>query len=68
MCVALIVVHVGSWSRTMCLRNAFRSCISRREETKLSIFSGSVIQELLGSGFSYDFLPAIGTRGGTLMA
>lgn len=39
------------------------------QESKLEVVDAAVVCQVLGSGFDdFDFLPAVGTRGGILMA
>jgi hypothetical protein len=38
------------------------------QKTKLSVLDDSLVANICGSGFQYSFIPAIGTRGGILIA
>jgi hypothetical protein len=42
-----------------------RVCV---QETKLRILDDFLVIQLLGAGFDYNFLPAMGRRGGILIA
>jgi exonuclease III len=38
------------------------------KESKLHVIDDSLILSMLSAGFAYDFVPAVGTRGGILVA